>query len=59
MQARRKIHEEILMALIELDKELWKGLFFWVATQWAIENKRLVEDVGRLKSIVEDGALDE
>ena len=59
MQARRKVHEEILVALIDLDKALWKGLFFWAAAQWAIENERLMEDVGRLESMVEEGALDE
>ena len=59
MQSRRKFHEEILIALIGLDNALWKGVFFWAAAQWAIENKRLIEDVGRLESIVEEGALDE
>ena len=59
LQARRKAHEEILMALIGLDKALWKGVFFWAAAQWAIENERLMEDVGRLESMMEEGALDE
>ena len=59
LQALRKFHEEILMALIGLDTALWKALSFWVAAQWAIENERLMEDVGRLESMVEEGALDE
>lgn len=59
LQDRRKFHEEILMALIELDKALWEGLFFWAAAQWAIANERLMEDVGRLESMVEEEALDE
>ena len=59
LQARRKFYEEILMALIGLDKALWQGLFFWAAAQWAIENERLMEDVGRLESMVQEGALDE
>ena len=59
MQARRNAHEEIVMALIDLDKALWKGVFFWAAAQWAIENERLMEDVGRLESMMDEGALDE
>ena len=59
LQARRKAHEEILMALIGLDQALWKGVFFWAAAQWAIENEQLMEDVGRLESMVEEGAWDE
>ena len=59
LQARRKIHEEILIALMGLDKALSGGWFFWAAAQRAIEDERLMEDVGRLESMVEEGALDE